>query len=319
MKGQIRLYCCGGAAVNNGAHFYKAEPTEGFADISACFIDTSLSNILGKNGISEDDVYLLSDVDGSGKLRASNYQEATKSVKSILHKFKPAEMNLVMFSASGGTGSVFGPLIAKELLEKGNPVICIVVGSEEAKITINNTVKTLQSLDQISRKQIGKPVVVSYFHNDDKVNRRVNDEAIRQTIIALSILSSRQNQELDTADVSNFIDFSKVTSVTEGLSFLYVTTKEEEAAKVEYPISIASLFSTYGDTTKVLNPEYSCAGYPKPGVIKEGDLHFVISQSKTKNIFQKLDSKLKEFEESSSARIAAQSLGGDADDNGMVL
>ena len=320
MKGTMKLYLCGGASCNIGKTIYNTKEAPGFANIEPCFIDTSLSNLMDMSEkIDEKDTYILEGVDGSGKWRKENASDISDNIKAALHKFPPRDINVVMFSLSGGSGSVFGPLIVKELLDKNQTVVCVVIGSEESKISVENTVKTLQSLDHISRKQCGKPVVLSLWHNSKTTTRQANDNSIKQTITALSILASRENQELDTADVANFIGFDKVTSVKEGISLLYITSKEEEAAKVEYPITVASLFSKASSSIDGLTPEYACAGYPTSDVLKDNDLHFIISQYDVKNIFSKLSKRLEEFNESSSARIASASLGGEADrDTGLV-
>lgn len=205
----------------------------------------------------------------------------------------------------------------KELLENDRTVVCVVVGSEESKITIENTIKTIQSLDAISRR-VGKPVVVSYWHNGPEASRVKNDTDMRQTITALAILASKQNAELDTTDVANFINFNRVTTVKEGLSLLYVTSKEEEAAKIEHPIAIASLMSKVGEIPSSFSPEYSCIGYPTADVLKDTDLHFVISQHDVKGLFDRLNKRLKEYEQASSARLPSESLGGDVSNDGMV-
>lgn len=321
-KGVVRLYACGGLGTNICAEFAHLEQLEGFASFEVCFVDTSLSNIMGKgNKIREEDIYVLDGVDGSGKMRSMNYHDIVKHVKPIMHKFKPADFNIVVSSASGGTGCVLSSLILKELLEKDHTAIAVIVGSEESKITIENTVKTLQTLDNISRTQVRKPVVVSYFHNSAQVSRQTNDDLVKKTLTALGILASRENRELDTADIANFINFSKVTSVESGLSFLYMANKEDNAKEIEYPISMASLFSQYGKTIDSVSPEYACAGYPLNDVLKESDLHFLISQHDIKNVYGKLQKRLEDFQESSSARLSAQALAsaGNADDNGMIL
>ena len=321
MKGTIKLYLCGGASCNIGKQIYDIKAADGFANIESCFIDTSLSNLLDTNSkIQEKDTYILEGVDGSGKWRKENAEDIKNNIKAILHKFTPTDMNIVMFSLSGGSGSVLGPLLVKELMSKNQTVVCVVIGSEESKISVENTVKTLQSLDHISRNQVRKPIVVSLWHNSKQTPRHENDSAIKQTITALSILASRENHELDTADVANFINFDKVTTVKEGISLLYITSKEDEAIKVEYPIALASLYSKHGSHFDNLTPEYACVGYPIHEVLKDNDLHFVISQFDIKNVFTKLSKRLEEFNESSSARIASTALGGELDrDIDLVL
>lgn len=320
MTGKVRLYLAGGMAANVGFPFYKAPQVTGFADIQACFIDTSLSNIRDKVGkdIKDEDIFVLDDVDGSGKLRSSNAGKIQENIKSIIHKYPPEDVNIVLFSLSGGSGSTTGTLLMKELLEKNQTAIAVVVGSEESKITIENTVKSLQSLDHVSR-MVHKPVVTAMYHNCKDTPRKTNDAAITQLINALSILCSKENKELDTADVANFINHQKVTSVQEGISFLYVTSARDEAEKVEYPISAASLYTSADVTQATITPEYSCVGFTSSEILQGEELHFVISQSDVKVTFDKLNKRLGEFTESSSARVTSNSLGGEANESGLVF
>lgn len=320
MKGTIRIYACGGAGINQSKPFLTTGDLPGFAKISTCFIDTSLSNISQgvKVDVKEEDIFILEGRDGSGKLRSENYEEIAKNIKPILHKFKPEDLNIVVSSASGGSGNIVQALLVKELLEKEIPVIAIVTGSEESKISIENTVKTLQSLDSISRK-VGRPILMSYYHNSKEMPRVENDKEIAKTITALSVLCSRENTELDKADVANFIGFHRVTSAKEGLTFLYVTSNEQELTNIEYPISMASIFSEYGKTSTTLQPEYAAVGYAAEKVLNGGDLHFVTSQHEIAGIYSKLSKCLDGFRESANARINTSSLATESDDNGLVL
>lgn len=316
----VRIYACGGAACNLGSEFIQLNQSPNVAEVKTCFIDTSLSN-LRDVPVKEENIFLLEDTDGSGKLRRSNSDKITESVKSIIHKFSPESLNIVLFSLSGGSGSVFSPLIIKELLQRGETVVSIVIGSEESKISIENTINTLKSLDTISRKHVNKPIVVSYWYNSKENSRKANDTGILQTITSLLVLTAKDNRELDTADISNFFNFDKVSSVKEGLSLLYITSKEEEAMKVEFPIAVASLFSNEEKSATALTPEYSCAGYPASNILKDTDLHFIIAQNELKSIYGKLTKRLSEFNETSGARQQAISLGGseEANSDGLVL
>lgn len=320
MTGKVRLYLAGGMAANVGFPFYKVSQSTGFADINACFIDTSLSNIRDKVGkeIKDEDIFVLDDVDGSGKLRSSNAGKIQENIKSIIHKYPPEDVNVVLFSLSGGSGSTTGTLLMKELLEKNQTAIAVVVGSEESKITIENTVKSLQSLDHVSR-MVHKPIVVAWYHNCKDTPRTTNDKAMTQLINAVSILCSKENKELDTADVANFINHQKVTSVQEGISFLYVTSDREQAEKIEYPISSASLYTSVDAPQANVTPEYSCVGFTNKDIIQGDELHFIITQSDVKTTFDKLNKRLEEFTESSSARVTSSSLGGEANESGLVF
>nr|DAN24596.1 MAG TPA: tubulin [Caudoviricetes sp.] len=320
-KGQIRFYGASGCGINLALPYVKLDSRDGYADVHTCFIDTSLSNLPKDGSVKEEQAFIFEEIDGSGKLRSTNYHEISKNIKAMVLKFPPMDVNLVAFSASGGSGNIIGSLLIKELLEKGETVIALVVGSEESKITTDNTIKSLQSLDTISRK-IGKPIVIAYVHNSAENPRSHNDRLMHVVINSLSLLASRENRELDTCDVANFVEFSKVTEVKEGLSLLYIESSVEKAATIDYPISAASLMHEYGATPSELEPEYSTVGYPIHPVLKEGDLHFIISQGHVQDIFNNLKKRLQRYEESAVAKPKTEALAGknsQVEDDGMVF
>nr|DAT18056.1 MAG TPA: tubulin [Caudoviricetes sp.] len=318
-KGTIRIYACGGMACNLATSYYGLPSANGFADIKTCFIDTSRSNMIRSDKeIAEDDIFILGGA-GAGKVKRTSYEELNNQIGSIIQKFKPEDVNIVMFSLSGGTGSTGGPLIVKDLLEKGQTVMCVVVGSEEAKITIDNTIKTLKSLDNISRKA-RRPIVLSFSHNSATESRLENDQRMTGVISAVSILSSRENKELDIEDLNNFFDTSNVSRVGEGLSFLYIANDEQKASEIKFPIATASLMVDEGKVPTLLNPEYACVGYPAKEVLK-GELHFILSQHELETIFKRLNERLAVYEGEAASRPNVKPLGGDtaSEDDGMVL
>lgn len=100
IKGQVRIYGSGGCGVNIASHFINRPEQAGFATVHPCFVDTSRSNL--KPEIREEDCYILQDVDGSGKVRRENAEGIGNVIKQVLLKHKPMDLNLVVFSASGG-------------------------------------------------------------------------------------------------------------------------------------------------------------------------------------------------------------------------
>lgn len=99
----VQIYACGGMAQNiiSTLESSRGQRNPGFASMEPCYIDTSRSNLISKN-ISEENVFLLPDTDGSGKVRSTNVTEIQKNVKAILLKFKPRDFNIVVHSGGGG-------------------------------------------------------------------------------------------------------------------------------------------------------------------------------------------------------------------------
>lgn len=321
MQGEMRIYGCGGTGVNIASYFERAagDAETGHAITHLTYVDTSKSNL--NNSLKDEHIFILDGIDGSGKVRRENHEEIAKNVKALLQTHKPADLNIVVFSASGGSGSVFGPLIVKELLERKLPVVSLVIGSEESEITTQNTINTLKSLDAIAAKT-QMPVVICYEHNDRDTKRSDVDVAVRSVIGSLSVLTSRQNSELDTRDVTNWVQFNRSTSVGPRLALFDVFNSNEAAEKVQHPIAIASLYKTPDETPIAIAPEYSAVGYPRQLPEKFELLHFVIGLEGVPVITKKLQNRLAELEQARKSRVEHDRLVTDGDkvtDDGLIL
>lgn len=257
---KAQLYLCGGAGNNIGTQFvkYVGKKSPGFTELDMVFIDTSKSNM--KSIIPEGKVYLLDDLDGSGKLRASNYNALAECSKELLHRHKPADINIVVHSSSGGSGSVIGPILVSELLARGEAVIVLMIGSTSSRIETENSLKTLKSYEVISTKR-DVPVVAAYRENSKEKSRSQVDVEIQTVIISLMALFSGQNQELDMSDLRNFLNYTKVTSYSPKLSGLEIFSRDIRLEKGQALVSLATLVDgdTSGDVD--VHPEYQAVGY----------------------------------------------------------
>jgi hypothetical protein len=301
--GVLRIFCCGGGGINIGSKFPANLPARmGIATIKTTFIDTSRTNL--SDDTNPEDCYVLEGVDGSGKVRKENHEQIAKEIPRILVKHQPGDFNIVAFTAAGGTGSVAGPLLVAELLERGFPVVAVVIGSEESAITATNTFNTLKSLDHISRSK-DKPVVMHYTLNDRSVKRSEVDREAVLVISALTFLASRQNKELDSMDVNNFLNYNKVpyVDIPAQLTLLKVFNKaervEEEASEA---FSLACLLKSEDDLQPDMSPAYSCAGYFRSGTEATQNLFFALETSQLNGILSHLQKNSKSMDENKAAR-----------------
>lgn len=265
MKNQetITIYGAGGCGINLTSHFQKYEDTPGYAKLRPVFCDTSRSNM--NDSISDDDCFILSELDGSGKVRSENSETIRTHIDKVLDSYKPSKFNVVIFSASGGTGSVFGPLIAKELAIKGLPLVIIVVGDNESYTSSRNTMKTFKTLEAISG-QVKAPLIVSWHQNSIETPRYVVNERINTIVGQLALLASGMNRELDSKDVANWVYYHKpVDTLKPQLSLLDITADNAVAQKIVHPISVVNLLRADDSSPRDLKPEYSCAGYLPSG------------------------------------------------------
>jgi hypothetical protein len=325
VKGRVRLYACGGGGLNIGSNFetHRNKSDAGFADIDVVYIDTSMSNL--NQNISLDHTYLLQGLDGSGKVRKENYEEITTRILDILQQHKPGDLNIVLSTAAGGSGSVIAPSLASELLERGECVVVITVGSADTRLEAENTLKTIKSYESIARIR-SAPVVMSYIQNDDKTNRLAVDKYVKSIVIALCALFSRENRELDSKDLFNWLHFDKVTTFRPQLAAMSMVEPGESTNSLGNVISVATLITDEGNSKLNNMPEYQCVGYlssSAPASVRQATpVHFVTSDGVFPTVVKNLETILKSLEESQNARLKKNNILTDKDastENGLVL
>lgn len=317
--GTMMVYACGGMGINAGAYFNGATEEPNCANIEVAYIDTSRSNL--KQDFNKENIFILDNVDGSGKVRKENHKEVSNVVKQILLQHEPAEFNVVVFSASGGSGSVIGPLLLSELLERNKNAVCVVVGSDESIITAQNTLNSLKSLESISKKT-KLPVVMYYEQNDQEKKRSDVDTQVHLVISTLAILSSKKNREMDTQDIANWVKFNKTTSVVPQLSLLEVFTDPKVAESVKDPISIASVYASDQIATLKCIPEYIATGFLTEPVQHFDQLHFIITTDPISRIVNRVKETLDGYLNQRDSRVKLSSIISDKDtisDDGLIL
>lgn len=314
--GKVRLYACGGLGANIGASYLGASREAIAAEIHPVFFDTSRSNL--DKRIGEDMCYLIPDVDGSGKRRGENYERIKDVVKDVLHKHKPLDLNIVLCSGSGGSGSVAAPLITGELISRGAMTIVIMVGGDESTQAAKNTLQTLQSFEGISKAH-NKTVVMHYRHNIRGQARSKTDKEIHYAISMLAVLASGKISKIDTMDMVNWINFEKVTVVTPRLAALEIFATDAPWGDYS-PISVMSIYKDSDQETLPIVPEYQCSGYAD--IMGLDAIHYLIDVSVVPKFAQRINATLKELDEERKSRPNITSIISDKvkpDDSGMVI
>ena len=328
---KVTIYGCGGMGVNLTSELAKAEDDmPGFASRVHCFIDTSKSNLLAKQ-VPEDRLYLFENVDGSGKVRAQNYEDIAKNALAILQKFKPTALNIVIHSAAGGSGSVIGPVLVSELKARGEQVIVILAGSTASRIEIENTIKTLKSYESIAHKR-NSPVVTHYLENSAENNRTAVNKMVRSGVSLLCGLFSGQNEELDSADLKSWMEFLQFTGGEAQLSSLNFSFRDGDLAKVGTVASVATLALREVDTELSIPVAYQTVGFAPDTwrlgnpdgcqMLSDHPIHFAISSDFITSSVQRLNATLKDIDETFASRVARVSIldkGDTATSTGLVL
>lgn len=330
-QGQIRIFACGGAGINIAALLEKHRNTEETAagKLHITYIDTSKSNLArNRHAIADEHTYVIDGLDGSGKIRAENYQAITQHVKDVLQAHKPMDLNVVISSAAGGSGSVIAPSIVGELLDRKVPTIVLLVGSTSTRLDTENTLKTIKSYESISRMKKA-PIVAVYAENSDKITRSEVDESMKFAVLTLSILYSRQNHELDSQDLFNWLRYERVTSYPPQLAALTIMDGRELTSELKdlgHVISVATVGSNPDQVHFPITPDYQCAGFlPETASDRFKErcpFNYIVSDGIFPDVHLRLEKFLKTLDDGHAARIVKRSIlsaDDNATDNGIIL
>ncbi len=268
MKNNVFLYCCGGAGISIGSKVSVDASAPGRASIKVAYFDTSRSDLV--DGVDQDCVFIagehMSDKDGaegSGKVRGRNNSVIKPLVPKIIHTYKPSDdLNIIICSASGGSGAVYASHLLNYMLENNKPTIVFVVSSVGSLIEVDNSIKTLMSFENAANRA-KVPVVVSHWQNDKVTPEGSVDAGILALIDRLLVLHSGENRKLDKEDLKNLLNYTAVTARAPKLVYLDVYDENSDIPEDVDIITAATLANEGMDTTFPLDVEYQAVGYMK--------------------------------------------------------
>ena len=210
----LRIYAAGGAAGN-----LSKKVTD--LDVDVCFIDTSNSNLKDINGEHK---FLVEGFDGAGKDRSISYEAFKPHVDDILIRFKPSDrLNIVISSLSGGSGSVIAPMITRELIKNGHNTIVIAIDSKHSLKELDNTVKTLKTYKSFADNT---QKCISLFYIENNTRKEADQQAIRFINLMSLLVNKEHTSEFDTTDLSNFINYTRVSDNTPSVSIIDINANE---------------------------------------------------------------------------------------------
>lgn len=329
-KGRVAIYGCGGAGINTAlrlealAQSGKFEPGESI--MVPYYIDTSVSNL--SVDVPVERKFLFQDVDdnidGSGSIRRENHGVIAEHTRNILQKLPPQDLNIVVHSGGGGSGSVIGPSLVSELLARDAAVIVIVIGSADTKVRINNTLNTLKSYDGIVKKR-ERPVIVLYLENSPQTTREKNDQSAMRAIGTLSFFYSRENLELDRRDLYNVLNFQNATTYPPQVAALNMPVGKIGELS-DRTIAVATLSVPGVETALPIKVDYQAVGFlpttVKDAVKKSEQMHLVVTADLLTTVSRDLTSQLAELDKAAASRVNHANILTDKDnttDSGLVL
>jgi hypothetical protein len=215
----VTVYGCGGGGIN----MVRRALPEFKNNATYRYIDTSkLANLL-----AGEEAIIMGSGEGSGGVRQENADPVIKAIASLSDEdLGLADVNIVVFSVAGGSGSVIAPLLIKDIAgRRKRLVIALVISATQSKMHTNNTLKTLQSLRNIT-DEIGLYLPISIFDNNAGI--KAVDQTMPYKLARLVDLLTAPTIEIDKNDRLNWINVPKTLGVSmSGLRLLYVTTATE--------------------------------------------------------------------------------------------
>lgn len=338
-RGELAVYACGGTGINivRALEALRDVEQDSVADIKPYYLDTSVSNLMTSDGLSIPASACVKydampnvnginrEVDGSGGIRAANYdliRDVTpEKVAGILPKYAAA----VVASASGGTGSLIAPFLVKELLKTTDLVYVFLVGDRSTDVRAQNTVNTIQSMEGISRAT-GKTIAISYHENTDATPRTKVNEDILRSLTLLSLLSSRRNGELDTMDLRNFVQVHNVLKDEPHIARLYVTTGEVTQEMVPSSVATVATLTADADNSGLkARVRHACMGIlppsTDPNFLQMQHIHFMVDPAGMDAVLADLNAGLVSRAQSTVAPVRRVDLLSNANitDDGVVI
>lgn len=195
---------------------------DGFSTIEYHFIDTSKNNYDMIDPIG--DFYKVEKlasndkniINGAGGTRSIEMiKEINANVPIFLDKIKltKKETNTfvcLVFSASGGSGSNIGILLAEYLMDKNIPTFALVIGDSGDALKLRNTQAVLATLNKKATDK-GKCLITYYVNNAEMDASQTKGESIandrfKNVMGIMSLFLSGDNESLDSTDMANFIN-----------------------------------------------------------------------------------------------------------------
>lgn len=324
--------CGANVALTINNHLSKIEKGSNFPEISYLHIDTSVANkdISSQYGasfhhIKSNKIGEEGELSGSGALRSSNVKSTIVAINEFLNENKsimaPNTINIIVTSASGGSGSVISPLLSRVLLDKDVPFLVIVIGDDSNLTYATNTSDTLKTYHSIAKTSL-KTIPMYYINNSEMDNDfKTINAYVAGVVITMSMFYVGTNVDIDFADMSTFLRIDKMRP------------------KLSIPSGIMSLEVVSGDDTKhieddsimsarILNGMFSTGALnEKTGTITDTAIVEALeSKNNTPIVIYSMSGKMTDRIDTLATRISEldiapeeDNIETDADDDGLVL
>lgn len=308
MTRKINIIACGGFGQNIMLGMMKRDFFPQLEKNLALYaLDTSKANLRKYEDIeTKVACHLVPQADGSGKFRGENHESISTMVNDLVNSgvIEPG-LDIVIFSASGGSGGVIGADMMEALTRKGRSVVGMALETDEDFQALTNTFKTVKTLQHKASQ--GTRNFTVYWSNNRDGNGNINSSMVNQffleTLENLIAIGHPSMARLDTRDIHNWLNYPINSSEPGELRFLTVQQrgKDESFAEVEdIPLSALSLLDQ-----EDLDPQFPMGvGYSTHGILPDNlaftgdriETQYLIFGRRVAKLANHLDAKIKEIE-----------------------
>ena len=256
----VSVLACGGGGIN----MVRRALPELEGAVTHRYFDTSKANLMAGEKAT------IIGGGGSGLVRHTNADPVVSMVASLSdEEIGLADINILVFSLSGGSGSVIGPVLINDIAgRRKRLVIAIVIASEQSETHTKNTLKTLQSLRNVADlADLYLPIMI--FNNDAGVG--LVDKVLPYKLARLVDLLTKPTVEIDLNDRLNWLDVPKTLGEdATGLRLLHVTTPGENIEDSQAEIWPEAPRHVYDSIILIHTEDYSTTPRPKARSVFEG-------------------------------------------------
>ena len=285
------------------------EHRKNMGNVEFLVIDGSDSDIRDRD-FPKENIWLVPGTDGAGKIRGAQAPVYEEFINQNYSRLPEADLYILVYTVSGGTGSVMGPRLARNLTENDQNVINAVMCTSGSHVDSKNTMNTMRGLGNHVKK-LQKPIFLSFFDQEDHTLEQA-DLAVCDMVMELNQISSFENSGLDTSDIHSFFNypihglppqltlverFTDPEKLTEEYGRILTTLSLSEDKHLPIP-EVGAVFNTKGVTNFGL----------------EGELHFVTSTVNMGMLAKRLQERFDEHEKTRKSLASSSVFESDADD-----
>lgn len=309
-KSSIMVYGFGGCGTNVVlSHTNVPNDPERFwyGEVDTCVIDSSKSNLHASKDVASTH---LAGEDGMGKSREEAYKAFNGKEDTVLKDHPPADFNIIVTSAGGGTGNIMASLIMRKLDERGIPFVCILIGDTEYLKSCKNTLATIATLEnQAADEDTNGPINIIYLENSsvtDEYRGHRTDINVRVEVIIqqLSLLFSGKHYELDKKDIKRWLNYTTNNPDEETRLMEVLILKEKDGvdltAHANNVRTMVSLLASEDSNVPELNAIDGTVGFYNEDVTKDKlvpSQHFITTSAHIDTIVTNLDKRCATLEQ----------------------